>query len=771
MEPRTSGVFFFFDLINFPVFMRIQVAGATTCAIQANPVMVADRCPLGRHPLHSSSQSKPMKSISLVFAGSLLILSCSTKPEQKTVSKYPSTEKDGTVDTLFGTPVADPYRWLESDTSRKTAAWVSAENEVTFAYLKSIPFREDIRKRLDEVQNYERLSAPHKEGDYYYYSKNSGLQNHNVQYRKKGENGTEEVFLDPNTFSKDGTTALAGMSFTNDGSLVALLIQEGGSDWRKAVILKASDKSVVGDTLVDLKFTGIAWKGNEGFYYSSYDKPKGSELSEKTQYHKLYYHKLGTSQKSDEFVFGGDKTPRRYIGAGLTEDERFLIVSAATSTTGNELYVRDFKDPKGKLMNVVGNFDNNHDVITNDGSTLIIQTNLNAPNGKLVVADVKNPGPDHWKDLVAETENAIQGVSTAGGKLFINYLKDATTLVKQFDYKGKLEREIKLPEIGSAFGFGGRVSEKEVYYSFSSFTMPPSIYKYNITTGESSLYAQPKVDFQPSDYETKQVFYNSKDGTKIPMFIVHKKGIELNGKNPTWLYAYGGFGISLTPGFSTSRIVWLENGGVFAQPNLRGGGEYGEKWHDAGRLMNKQNVFDDFISAGEYLIKEKYTSNQYLAVVGGSNGGLLVGATMTQRPDLMKVALPAVGVMDMLRYHKFTAGAGWKYDYGTAEDSKEMFEYLRKYSPLHALKPGTNYPATLVTTADHDDRVVPSHSFKFAATLQEDNTGDNPVLIRIDTKSGHGSSNLSKALDVAADQFAFTWYNMGVIPPNVKKKM
>ncbi len=618
-----------------------------------------------------------------------LIWSCSTKPDQVRVTGYPVTQKVDTVDTYFGERVPDPYRWLENDTAKATGDWVAAQNEVTFGYLKNIAFRDAVRKRLDEVQNYERLSAPQKHGEYYYYSKNSGLQNHNVQYRKKGEDGSEEVFLDPNTFSTDGTTSLAGMFFTKDGSMLTLLIQEGGSDWRKAVTLRAEDKTMVGDTLVDLKFTGIAWKGNDGFYYSSYDKPKGSELSAKTQHHKLYYHKLGTPQSSDEVVFGGEKTPRRYIGAGLTEDERFLVVSAATSTTGNELYVQDLADPKGKLVTIVGNFDNTHNLIDNEGTRLIIQTDLNAPNNRIIEVDFKNPGVENWKDMVPEVEEPIQSINTAGRKLFVSYLKDAKTQVKQYDYKGKLEREIALPGIGSAGGFGGRAEDKEVYYSFTSFTYPTTIFKYNIASGESAEYVRPTVNFNPDDYETKQVFYTSKDGTKVPMFIVHKKGIELNGKNPTWLYAYGGFGISLTPTFSTSRIVWLENGGVFAQPNLRGGGEYGEKWHLAGTKMNKQNVFDDFIAAAEYLINEKYTSSPYLAVAGGSNGGLLVGAAMTQRPDLMKVAFPAVGVMDMLRYHKFTAGAGWAYDYGTAEDSKEMFEYLRKYSPVHALKPGT----------------------------------------------------------------------------------
>jgi len=707
----------------------------------------------------------------LITCCAWMALACSTKKEETTSMKYPETKKVDTVDTYFGEQVADPYRWLEDDTAKETGAWVKAQNDITFGYLEKIPYRETVKKRLEQVYNYERLGAPFKEGEWYYFYKNDGLQNHSVLYRKKGENGTPEVFLDPNTFSKDGTTGLSGVYFTKDGAMAAYLISEGGSDWRKAIVVNTADKSVVEDSLRDLKFTGIAWKGNEGFYYSSYDKPKGSELSSKTQHHKLYYHKLGTPQQQDVLVFGGEKTPRRYIGAGLTEDERFLIVSAATSTTGNELYVQDLKNPKGTLVNLVNNFDNNHNVIDNDGSRLIIQTNLNAPNDRIVEVDFANPAPERWKDIIPETDNALQGVSTAGKKLFVNYLKDASTLIKQYDYHGKLEREVVLPGKGTAGGFGGKIVDKEVYYSYTSFTYPTSIFKYDIVSGKSALYEKPKVDFDPEAYETKQIFYTSKDGTKVPMFIVYKKGIELNGKNPTMLYAYGGFSVSLTPGFNTSRIVWLENGGIYAQPNLRGGGEYGEKWHQAGTKLNKQNVFDDFIAAAEYLIKEKYTSSQYLAISGGSNGGLLVGATMTQRPDLAKVALPAVGVMDMLRYHTFTAGAGWAYDYGTADESKEMFEYLKRYSPVHALKSGTAYPATMVTTADHDDRVVPAHSFKFAATLQQSQSGNNPVLIRIDTKSGHGASNLSKAIESTADQYVFAWYNMGIVPPVAKKEM
>jgi prolyl oligopeptidase len=700
------------------------------------------------------------------------IVSCSNPPKPEVISKYPASAKADTVDNYFGEAVPDPYRWMENDTTRQVADWVKAQNDVTFGYLKSIPFKDAVRNRLDEIQNYERITAPVKHGAYYYYSKNTGLQNHNVQFRKKGENGAEEVFLDPNTFSADGTTGLAGMFFSKDGSLLTLLIQEGGSDWRKAVTMTADDKKIIGDTLGDLKFGGVSWKGNEGFYYSRYENPGGNQLFAVVNFNKVYFHKLNTPHSSDKIIFDGEVlNPKRRGGVYLTEDERFLILTTSVSTSGNELYIQDLADPKSQRVPVVTNFDNSHSVIDNDGSRLIIQTNLGAPNSRIVQTDAGKPGTENWVNIVAETEVPVQSVSTAGHKLFVEYLKDAKSQIKQFDNTGKFEREVELPGIGTADGFGGRWEDTEVYYTFTSFTYPPTIFKYNIAQGTSSEYARPKVQFNPDEFETKQIFYTSKDGTKVPMFIVHKKGLKLDGKNPTWLYAYGGFNISMMPSFSASRIVWLENGGVFALPNLRGGGEYGKKWHIAGTKLNKQNVFDDFIAAGEYLISEKYTSSKYLAIAGGSNGGLLVGATMTQRPDLMKVAFPAVGVMDMLRYNKFTVGAAWAYDYGTAEDSKEMFEYLKKYSPVHALKPGTAYPATLVTTADHDDRVVPAHSFKFTATLQENHVGDNPVLIRVDVKSGHGSSNLSKALDTQADQFAFAWYNMGIVPPLAKKDM
>ncbi|MEO1050334.1 MAG: prolyl oligopeptidase family serine peptidase [Bacteroidota bacterium] len=711
-----------------------------------------------------------MKQSLLFLLAAMTMYACSEKAdENKAAFPYPETAKVDTTDVYFGTEVPDPYRWLEDDRSEATAKWVSSQNEVTFGYLNDIPFRDNIKSRLTELLDYERVFAPSKHGDYYYFSKNDGLQNQNVLYRKKGEDGEAEVFIDPNTFNEEGTISMMGTSFSKDGSLFGFLISEGGSDWRKAIVLNAQNKEMVGDTLKDIKFSGLSWKGNEGFFYSSYDKPEaGSELSAKTQYHKLYYHKLGTPQSEDKLIFGGEKQPRRYIFAYLTEDQRFLVITAAQSTSGNQLYIKDLNDPRGEIVPITESYDNDHSILASEGSRLLIQTNLDAPNNRIVEVDAANPVPENWKDVIPENDNVLNA-GTAGGKIFANYMVDAQTQIKQFDMQGKLEREVELPGIGTAGGFGGEEEDTELYYSFTSFTYPTTIFKYDIASGKSELYIKPEIDFNPEDYETKQVFYESKDGTKVPMFIVHKKGLEMNGKNATYLYAYGGFNISLRPSFSTSRIVWLENGGIYAQPNIRGGGEYGEKWHKAGTKMQKQNVFDDFIAAGEYLINEKYTSSDYMAIAGGSNGGLLVGATMTQRPDLAKVAFPAVGVMDMLRYHKFTAGAGWASDYGTSEDSKEMFDYLHKYSPVHALKPGTAYPATMVTTADHDDRVVPAHSFKFAATLQENHKGNNPVLIRIETDAGHGAGTpTSKVIEQTADRYAFAWFNMGVIPELAK---
>ena len=706
----------------------------------------------------------------LLILAVLIVWSCGNENVTE-VQKYPETKKIDHVDTYFGTEVPDPYRWLEDDRSAETAEWVKAENEVTFAYLNNIPFRDKIKDRLESLMNYERVYAPRKHGNWQYFYRNNGLQNQNVLYRTDLEGNNEEVFLDPNTFKEDGTISLSSTSFTQDGSLIAYLISEGGSDWRKAIIMNTESRQILEDTLIDLKFTGIAWQGNEGFYYSSYEKPEGSELSQITQEHRLFYHKLGTDQAEDQLIFGGEGQVRRYIGGYLTEDERYLVITASKSTTGNELYIKDLSDPKNPIIPIVADFEGEHYVLDNDGSTLFIHTNHMAPNNKIVKVDANNPEITNWEDFIAEN-NMVMSATTAGMRIFAFYLEDAKTKVVQYNRDGSKERDIELPGIGTATGFGGLEDDSEVYYSFTSFTSPNSIYKYSIKEGASVLYERPDIDFDPDNFETKQVFYTSKDGTKIPMFIVHKKGLELNGKNPTYLYAYGGFNVSLLPSFRTSRLVWLENGGIYAQPNLRGGGEYGEDWHNAGIKMKKQNVFDDFIAAGEYLVAEGYTSHDYLAIAGGSNGGLLVGATMTQRPDLAKVAFPAVGVMDMLRYNKFTAGAGWAYDYGTAEDSKEMFEYLKGYSPLHNLKQGVAYPATMVTTADHDDRVVPAHSFKFAVTLQEAHAGTNPVLIRIETDAGHGAGTpISKAIEQAADLYSFAWYNMGVVPDIAKKDM
>ncbi len=701
----------------------------------------------------------------LIVLSVLFLFSCNTK-QQKIMVTYPETKKVDTVDTYFGTQVPDPYRWLEDDLSEETAQWVKSQNEVTFGYLKQISFRDAIKARLEKIWNYEKVGAPFKEGNYYYFYKNDGLQNQYVVYRKKElSDTTAEVFLDPNKFSADGTISLAGLNFSKDGSLAAYQISIGGSDWRKVVVINAETKQQIEDTLVDVKFSGLAWKGNEGFYYSSYDKPKqGSTLSGLTQHHKLFYHKLGTKQSTDALIFGGEKQPRRYIGAYLTEDEKFLVISAANSTSGNELYIKDLSNPAAKIVTIKEGFDADLYVVTHHDNKLFIHSNLKAPNNRLAVTDVATPTPENWKDLIKETENVLS-VGTGGGYIFASYMVDVKSQIVQFDINGTKIREIELPGIGTADGFSAKYDDKELYYSFTSFTYPSAIFSYDINSGKSKLYWKPAIDFNPEDYVTEQIFYPSADGTKIPMFIVYKKGIKLNGKNPTLLYAYGGFNISLTPGFSVSRLVWLENGGIYAQPNLRGGGEYGEKWHEAGTLMKKQNVFDDFYAAGKYLIDNKYTSSNYLALSGGSNGGLLVGATITQHPELAKVAFPAVGVLDMLRYHKFTSGAGWTSDYGNSDQSEEMFKYLLGYSPVHNVKANIAYPATMVTTGDHDDRVVPAHSFKFAANLQANQTGDNPVLIRIETNAGHGAGTpTAKVIDELADRFAFAWFNMGVTP-------
>ena len=715
-----------------------------------------------------------MKNTSIITYSILLtiiiFISCSRETKLKSIKvNYPETIKKPVVDTLFGNVVIDNYRWLENDRSEETENWVTTQNKVTSNYLSKIPYRQRLKKRLTQLWNYEKLGTPFVEGDYTYFYKNDGLQNQYVVYRKK--DGRETVFLDPNTFSEDATTSLGSLSFSKDGKTVAYSISEGGSDWRKIIIMDVESKIIKEDTLVDVKFSGISWLKNEGFYYSSYDKPKGSELSAKTDQHKLYYHQLGTSQKEDMVIFGESPSEKhRYVGGSTTEDSRFLLIDAANSTYGSKLFVKDLSISDSKLIPIINTYDSDTYLIQNIHSKLYLVTDLNAPNKKVVTVDARNPNQENWIDFIPETENVLS-LSSGAGYFFAEYMVDAISKVLQYDFDGNLIREVKLPGLGSSSGFDGKIDTNELYFSFTNYNTPSTSYQFNPKDGTYDSYWTPAINFNSIDYESKQVFYNSKDGTKVPMIITHKRGLELNGKNPTILYGYGGFNISLTPSFSIPNAVWMEQGGVYAVPNLRGGGEYGKKWHDAGTQMQKQNVFDDFIAAAEYLIKEKYTSSELLAIKGGSNGGLLVGATMTQRPNLMKVALPAVGVLDMLRYHTFTAGAGWAYDYGTANDSIEMFEYLKGYSPVHNVNKGTKYPATLVTTGDHDDRVVPAHSFKFAAELQEKQTGDNTVLIRVETNAGHGAGTpIAKTIEQYSDIFGFTLFNMGFEKlPNMQK--
>jgi len=712
-----------------------------------------------------------MKQLYLLLTGVVLLAACNNSPQTtssnfKTIEvKYPATKKDtSVVDNYFGTAVADPYRWLENDTSAETGAWVKAENEVTQNYLKQIPFRDAIAKRYEDLFNYEKYSAPTREGNFIYYSKNSGLQNQSVMYREPVNGGAAEVFLDPNTFSKDGTTSLSGINFSKDGSLAAYNISEGGSDWQKIIIVDAATKKQLGDTMQDIKFGSASWKGNDGFFYSTYDRPKqGSFLAGVTDKHKLFYHKTGTAQKEDKLIYDGVGQPKRYISGGVTDDEKWLVISAANATYGNELQVLDLTKPNAAIVALVTDMKNEHGIVEADENNFYIQTDRNAPTSKLVTVAVSNPAEANWKTIV-EAVPEVLSASSAGGFIFCTYLKDAVSKVYQHDMTGKRIREIELPGLGTAGGFYAKKEYKELYYGYTGYTTPYTIYKLDINTGKTALYKQPTVQFKPEEYESKQVFYTSKDGTKIPMIITHKKGIQLDGKNPCLLYGYGGFSVSLTPAFSTSNMILLENGGIYAVPNIRGGGEYGEAWHEQGITTKKQNVFDDFIAAAQYLVDNKYTSRDMLAIQGGSNGGLLVGACITQQPDMCKVAFPAVGVMDMLRYHKFTAGAGWAYDYGTSEDSKEMFDYLYKYSPVQNVKAAA-YPATMITTADHDDRVVPAHSFKFAASMQEKQTGENPVLIRIETKAGHGAGKSTKqTIAEQADKWSFMFYNIGVTP-------
>jgi prolyl oligopeptidase len=678
--------------------------------------------------------------------------------------KYPEANKSDVIDMYNGIKVADPYRWMEDDNSDMTKQWVQAENKVTFSYLATIPFRDKVRKRLEQLWNYPKYSSPLKEGEYYYYFKNDGLQNQSVLYRQKGLGGTPELFLDPNTLSNEGIAAIGSLEFTKNGKYLAYSVAVAGSDWQEIYIMESATRKRMTDKIEWTKFGGVSWNGEDGFYYSGYDKPdEASKMSKQNQFHKVFYHKLGTPQSEDKLVFEDRNHPLRYHRVRLTEDGRFLILTISEGTSGVELRYRDMKDAAQKdFKMLVPGFKTQPGVIDNVGDNLLLRTNDNAPNYKVVLVDPKNPASSNWKTVIPQADFALQGVGTGGGFLFANYLKDASTKVYQYSYDGNFIRDIELPGIGTASGFDGEKEDREFFYSYNSFNTPPAIYRYDIKTGKSSLFRKTKVNMNTDQFITEQVFVNSKDGTRIPVFLTYKKGLEMNGRNPLLLYGYGGFNIPMTPSFSISNAFFMEQGGIYAVVNLRGGSEYGEKWHKEGMLDKKQNVFDDFIAAAEWLIKNRYTNSRKLAIRGASNGGLLIGAAMTQRPELFKVALPAVGVMDMLRFHKFTVGWGWTVEYGNA-DSASQFPYIYKYSPYHNLKPSTSYPATLVTTADHDDRVVPAHSFKFAARLQEYNVGSNPVLIRVETNAGHGAGKpTSKQIDEAADIWSFVMQNLAM---------
>lgn len=684
--------------------------------------------------------------------------------------KYPHTAKVDTANDYHGTKVEDPYRWLENDNSNETKNWVKEENKVTESYLASIPFRNSVRKRLEDLWNYPRYSSPFKKGEYYYFFKNDGLQNQAIMYRQRGLDGAPEEFLNPNTLNKEGIAALGAYTFSKSGKYFAYSIAEAGSDWQEVFVMKTDTRELLTDKVKWVKFSSYSWNGDDGFYYSGYDQPdEKSKLSKQNQFHKVFYHKIGTPQSADKLVYEDKAHPLRYHGGGLTEDGRFLILSVSEGTSGGEIWYRDMKDPaQQKLKMLVPGFATEPDVVDNNGALLLVRTNDGAPNYKVVLIDPKNPDKSKWKTIIPEKPEALQGVSTGGGYLFAQYLKDAATKVIQYTYDGKLVREITLPGIGTASGFGGERPDKEFFYTYTSFSTPPAIYRYDVATGQSTLFRKTETKINTDNLETQQVFFTSKDGTYVPMFLTYRKGLKLDGSNPVLLYGYGGFNVPITPGFSVSNAFFIEQGGIYAVVNLRGGSEYGEKWHKAGMLEKKQNVFDDFIGAAEYLITSRYTNPQKIAIRGGSNGGLLVGAAMTQRPELFKVALPAVGVMDMLRFHRFTVGWGWTVEYGNA-DTASQFPFLYKYSPYHNLRPGVQYPATLITTADHDDRVVPAHSFKFAARLQEYHAGNNPVLIRIETNAGHGAGKpTSKLIDEAADVWSFVFQNLGM---NYKEKI
>jgi len=698
----------------------------------------------------------------LIFAAALSMVACNeTKTEEKMT--YPVSRKDNVTDDYFGTSVADPYRWLEDDNSEETAAWVKAQNELSFGYLSKIPYRQEIRNRLEELFNYPRVSSLMRVGEYYFFYKNDGLQNQSVIYIQKGRDGEPTVFIDPNTSSAEGTTTFNLMGHSDDDKYIAVSRSEAGSDWSNILVYEVASGKETGDVLKWVKFSGATWF-KDGFFYSRYPEPaKGAELSGENTFHSVWYHKLGTPQSADVVVYENKKEPNMYHYVSKTEDDKYLILYAAKGTDGFECHFKSLNEIQGTFTPLFTGFANKSSVVDHIGGRFLVMTDIDAPNYRLISLDPANPGKESWTEIIPQKEHLLESVNTGGGVLFAQYLESANTKVYQLNNDGSLIRQIELPDnTGSSGGFGAYLEDKTLFYSFTSFTYPSTIFEYDIASGESTLFFKPDLKFNPEDYESKQVFYPSKDGTQVSMFIVHKKGLKLDGSNPTYLYGYGGFNVSLTPYFSTSNIVLLERGGIYAMPNLRGGGEYGEDWHRGGMLLNKQNVFDDFIAAGEYLIKEGYTTKEKLAISGGSNGGLLVGACMTQRPELFRVAFPAVGVMDMLRYHKFTVGWGWIPEYGCADSSAVDFKNLYAFSPLHNLKPGVKYPSTMVTTADHDDRVVPAHSFKFAAQLQESHAGANPVLIRIDVNAGHGAGKpISKTLDEQADIWSFFFFETG----------
>lgn len=682
--------------------------------------------------------------------------------------QYPATQKGEQVDTYFGVTVPDPYRWLEDDNSPQTAKWVEEENKVTFGYLDKIPFRAKLRERLEKLYNYPKYTTPFRNGENFFFYKNDGLQNQSVLYVQKGLEGSPEVLIDPNQFSTDGTVRMSTFVVSKNGQYAAYGISRSGSDWQEYCVMDMSKRTIQPDTLKWIKVSNIAWQG-EGFYYSRYDAPgKGKELSSKNEYHKVYYHHVGTPQSNDELVYEDSANPQRFHEGSTTEDERFFLLTISErgkGKRGNALYYRDMTKGEKNFTAIIDSIgDSDFDLLNNVEDKFLIRTNYKAPNGQIMLRDMRAPNIDSWKVIVPEKPEPLQGAGTAGGKLFLTYMKDVTTRAYVYSMEGKLENEVQLPGLGNAGGFSGFKDDKFVFYSFTSFTFPPTIYKYDIVAQKSSFFRAPEIpDFKPTDFVNEQVFYKSKDGTTIPMFLVYKKGVEKNGKNPALLYGYGGFNITTSPGFSSLRLALLEQGFVYASANMRGGGEYGEKWHEAGTKLQKQNVFDDFIAAAEWLIANKYTSPEHLAIQGGSNGGLLVGAVMNQRPELFKVAIPQVGVMDMLRFHKFTIGWNWIPDYGSSDNDQE-FKALYAYSPLHNIRAGVSYPATLITTSDHDDRVVPAHSFKYAATLQEKGSGPAPTLIRIETKSGHGASSTTKAIDLTSDIYSFLFFSLGITP-------